>query len=72
MNIAEHVKAENNLKALKMTGGDIDLYITTFTKLMKMAGYKENEHGACPYSKRDYPIASTSGSLITTTLSLIP
>jgi hypothetical protein len=50
--IAKHVKAENNLKALKMTGGDIDSYIATFTKLMKMAGYKENEHRALSLFKK--------------------
>jgi len=55
MDIAEHVKAENNLKALKMTGGDIDSYITTFTKLIKMAGYKENEHGALFLFKKGLP-----------------
>jgi hypothetical protein len=31
--IGEHVKAENDLKSLKMTGGDINSYIATFTKL---------------------------------------
>jgi hypothetical protein len=44
--IAEHVKAENDLKMLKMTGGNINSYIATFTRLMKMAGYKESKHGA--------------------------
>jgi len=40
-----HVKADNNLKALKMTSSNINSYIATFTKLIKMAGYKKNEHG---------------------------
>jgi len=35
-----------------MTGGDIDSYIATFTKLMKMAGYKENEHRALSLFKK--------------------
>jgi hypothetical protein len=55
MDIAEHIKAKNDLKALKMTGGDIDLYITTFTRLMKMAGYKENKHGALNLFKKGLP-----------------
>jgi hypothetical protein len=55
MDIAEHVKAKNDLKAIKMTGGDIDSYITTFTKLMKMAGYKENEHEALTLFKKELP-----------------
>ena len=55
MDIAEHVKAENNLKALKMTGGNIDSYITTFTKLMKIAGYKESKHGALSLFKKGLP-----------------
>jgi hypothetical protein len=53
--IGEHVKAENDLKSLKMTGGDIDSYIATFTRLMKMAGYKENEHGALNLFKKGLP-----------------
>jgi hypothetical protein len=36
--IAESVKAENDLKSLKMTSSDIDSYIATFMKLLKMAG----------------------------------
>jgi hypothetical protein len=38
-----------------MTGGNIDSYIVTFTKLMKMAGYKENEHGALSLFKKGLP-----------------
>jgi hypothetical protein len=37
--IAKSVKAENDLKNLKMTSGDIDSYIATFMKLLKMTGY---------------------------------
>jgi hypothetical protein len=55
MDIAKHVKAENDLKTLKMTGGDIDSYIATFTRLIKMAGYKENGHGALNLFKRGLP-----------------
>jgi hypothetical protein len=55
MNIAKHVKAKNNLKALKMTGSNIDSYIATFTKLMKIAGYKENKHGALSLFRKGLP-----------------
>jgi hypothetical protein len=55
MDIAEHVKAKNNLKTLKLTEGDINSYIATFTKLMKMAGYRENEHGALNLFKTGLP-----------------
>jgi len=55
IDITEHVKAENNLKVLKMTGSNIDSYITTFTKLMKMAGYTENKHDALSLFKRGLP-----------------
>jgi hypothetical protein len=55
MDIAEHVKAKNDLKALKMTSGDIDSYIATFTKLIKMAGYKEDEHGTLSLFKKGLP-----------------
>jgi len=55
MDIGEHVKAKNNLKTLKMTGGDIDSYIATFPKLMKMAGYRKNEHGALNLFKKGLP-----------------
>src|SRR6266851_10286644 len=44
--IAEGVKAERELQMLCMKDGDIDTYITTFKKLLKAAGYTENEQGA--------------------------
>jgi hypothetical protein len=53
--IAEGVKAENNLKSLKMTSGDIDSYIATFIKLLKMAGYTESEHGSLELFKKGLP-----------------
>ena len=46
IDIAESIKAENNLKNLKMINSNIDSYITTFIKLLKMAGYLETEHGS--------------------------
>jgi hypothetical protein len=55
MDTAKHVKAKNDLKTLKMTGSEIDSYITTFTKLIKMAGYKENEHGTLSLFKKGLP-----------------
>jgi hypothetical protein len=53
--IAESVKAENDLKTLKMTSGDIDSYIATFMKLLKMAGYTESEHGSLELFKKGLP-----------------
>jgi hypothetical protein len=50
--IAEGIKAENNLKSLKMTSGNIDSYIATFMKLLKMAGYTETEHGSLELFKK--------------------
>ena len=46
IDIAESIKAENNLKNLKMINSNIDSYIATFMKLLKMAGYLETEHGS--------------------------
>jgi hypothetical protein len=53
--IAESVKAENDLKSLKMTSGDIDSYIATFMKLLKMAGYTDSEHGSLELFKKGLP-----------------
>jgi hypothetical protein len=53
--IAESVKAENDLKSLKMTSSDIDSYIATFAKLLKMAGYTETEHGSLELFKKGLP-----------------
>jgi hypothetical protein len=52
MDIAKSVKVENDLKSLKMTSGDINSYITTFMKLLKMAGYTETEHGSLELFKK--------------------
>jgi hypothetical protein len=40
------IKKQKDLKNLKMVSSNIDSYITTFTKLLKMAGYLETEHGS--------------------------
>ena len=53
--IAESVKAENDLKSLKMISSDINSYITTFMKLLKMAGYQETEHGLLDLFKKGLP-----------------
>jgi len=53
--IAKSVKAENDLKSLKMTSGHIDSYIATFMKLLKMAGYTETEHGSLELFKKGLP-----------------
>jgi hypothetical protein len=55
MDIAESVKAENDLKSLKMTSGDINSYIATFMKLLKMAGYTETEHRSLELFKKGLP-----------------
>ena len=54
-NIAAGVKAENELQTLCMKDGDIDTYITTFKKLLKEAGYTENEQGALKMFKLGLP-----------------
>jgi len=55
MDIAESIKAENDLKSLKMTSGDIDSYIATFMKLLRMAGYQKTEHGSLELFKKGLP-----------------
>ncbi len=53
MDIAEGVKAENELQTLCMKDGDINTYITTFKKLLKAASYTENKQGALKMFKLD-------------------
>jgi hypothetical protein len=55
MDIAESIKAENDLRSLKMISSDIDSYIMTFMKLLKMAGYQETEHGSLKLFKKGLP-----------------
>jgi hypothetical protein len=52
MDIAESIKAENDLRNLKMQGSNIDTYIVTFTKLLKMAGYQEPKHRSLSIFKK--------------------
>ena len=40
-----------------MQGGDIDTYIATFKKLLKLVGYQESEHGALAAFKKGLPNA---------------
>jgi hypothetical protein len=53
--IAKGIKVENDLKSLKMISGDINSYIATFMKLLKMAGYQESEHRSLELFKRGLP-----------------
>src|SRR5216683_5753938 len=46
MDITKGVKAETKIQNLCMKDGNINMYITTFKKLLKTAGYTKNEHGA--------------------------
>ena len=55
MDIAKSIKAENDLKSLKMTSSNINSYIATFMKLLKMAGYQETEHGSLELFKKGLP-----------------
>jgi hypothetical protein len=55
MDIAKSIKAENDLKSLKMTSGNIDSYTATFMKLLRMAGYQETEHGSLELFKKGLP-----------------
>ncbi len=53
--IAKGVKAENELQTLCMKDGDINTYIATFKKLLKEAGYTENEQGTLKMFKMGLP-----------------
>jgi hypothetical protein len=55
MDIAESVKAENDLKSLRMISGNINSYIATFMKLLRKAGYQETEHGSLELFKKGLP-----------------
>jgi len=44
--IAKSIKAENELKTLRIIGSNIDTYIATFTKLIKLADYEETKYEA--------------------------
>ncbi|SRR6266851_8311539 len=53
--IAKGVKAENEIQMLCIKDGDIDIYITTFKKLLKAARYTKNEHSALKMFKAGLP-----------------
>ena len=53
--LAEGVNAEKELQQLHMKEGDVDTYIATFKKLLRLAHYSENEHGAVTMFKRGLP-----------------
>ncbi len=53
--IAAGVKVENELQTLRMKDGNIDTYIATFKKLLKEAGYTENEQGTLKMFKSGLP-----------------
>ena len=46
MDIAKSVKVENKIQTLCIQDGNINIYITTFKKLLKATRYTENEHSA--------------------------
>ncbi len=45
IDIAEGVKAENEIQTLHMKDSDINTYIATFKKLLKAARYTKIKHG---------------------------
>lgn len=53
--LAEGINAEKELKELRMKEGDIDTYIATFKKLLRLGGYDETEHGAVSMFKKGLP-----------------
>ena len=46
---------DKELKTLHMKDSDIDMYITTFKKLLKLAGYNRTEHGTLKMFKCSLP-----------------
>ena len=46
---------EKELQQLHMKEGDVDTYVTTFKKLLRLAHYSETEHGAITMFKRGLP-----------------
>ncbi len=55
MDIAEGVKADRELQTLRMKDGDINMYITTFKKLLRTTGYHKNEQGTLKMFKAGLP-----------------
>jgi len=46
---------DRELQMLHMKDGDIDMYITTFKKLLKTTGYQENKQGTLKMFKAGLP-----------------
>jgi hypothetical protein len=53
--IAKGVKANKDLQELCIKDGNIDTYITTFKKLLKLTSYKEDEQGTLKMFKMGLP-----------------
>jgi hypothetical protein len=70
--IAKSIKAENDLKSLKMMSSDINSYIATFIKLLKMAGYTETEHGSLELFKKGLPAGLNIRIINNSTTPLVP
>jgi hypothetical protein len=55
MDITKGVKANKDLQELHIKDSNIDTYIATFKKLLKLASYKEDEQGTLKMFKMGLP-----------------
>ena len=55
MDIAEGVKADKEIQELHIKDGNINIYIATFKKLLKLASYKKDKQGALKIFKAGLP-----------------
>jgi hypothetical protein len=55
MDITEEIKADKELHELCIKDGDINTYVTTFKKLLKLAEYFKKEQGALKMFKLGLP-----------------
>ena len=69
MDIAEGVKADRELQMLHMKDGDIDMYITTFKKLLKTTGYQADLTSASLTTPSPSPTPLKAGSSLLTSSS---
>ena len=53
--LAKGVNVEKELQQLHMREGDVDTYVATFKKLLRLAQYSETEHGAVTMFKKGLP-----------------
>jgi hypothetical protein len=51
-NLADQQRAHQQLMNLKMSGGDLDMYMANFNCLAKVAGFKDNEKGTMELYKQ--------------------